>query len=347
LYWRGTHAKSIEQRLLKAVMEARGPATGLSPAGEGSQPEGQCTDTSLVPPVPSWETFDAFLRRLFAAHHFSWQGFRRKRRSLLRRFLRRIAELGLHCLEEYELYLQTHPDEAARLHEILCVTVSRFFRDREEWWGLWQRLSELKRAATGGETGMISAWSVACASGEEPYTLCILWRTFCEEGGVDLPIRTVATDISAPCLKRAAAGLYPEGALRSMPPALRERFFRKLEGRNYELDADVRNAVEFKQIDHLREPWPTMTQAGFDLILCRNFAFTYLDEPLRSSFGRRLVDALRPGGLFMVGSNDRLGGDRFDGTILGLERIGGCLWRLTVEDIRSAPGPDFGSSPRM
>jgi chemotaxis methyl-accepting protein methylase/uncharacterized protein with PIN domain len=332
LYWEGTHVDSME----RVFAEARELARSRSAPAIGELDWGRVRSRR----AREQDRFDAFLRELFRRTGYSWAGFRRKRRGLRSKILGRIGELGLDSLESYLDYLRGHPEEEKQLHKLLAVTVTRFFRDRTEWFRLRDVFPEL---AAGGSA---RAWSVGCASGEEPYTLRILWTEWEREQGRSVPLELLATDISPECLERARQGVYPESAVHSVPEEILRRYFRR-EGAG-DVDGDVRTAssresqgessgrqrrgeevwrldptllreVEFRQLDLLGDRWP---EGRFDLILCRNFVFTYLDEPLRTQIGQRLVERLRPGGILMVGSNDRVRADA-----LGLVHVVGTLWR--------------------
>src|SRR6185295_20147796 len=105
-----------------------------------------------------------------------WQGFRNVRGQVCKRIARRARELGLADLEAYRAHLEAHDDEWPVLDALCRVTISRFYRDRAVFDRL--RLEILpafaERAAARGES-VVRAWSAGCASGEEPYTLAMIW----------------------------------------------------------------------------------------------------------------------------------------------------------------------------
>jgi chemotaxis methyl-accepting protein methylase len=305
LYWEGSHVGSMERLLGEALERARGRAISSS---RHISPQRQ-SETAVA---RSWDRYDAFLRRLFGEHDRAWSGYRKKRRSLRSKFLSRMGELGLTTLDEYADHVKSHPREGSRLNEILSITVSRFFRDREEWTRLTRRFGDLVRG------GKVRAWSLGCASGEEPFTLRILWEEWCETTDRECSLEIYASDVSSICLERARAGLYPEGAVHSIPESLRRKHFRRRPGNLFELDSRVRTSVEFARLDMLEDPWP---EGPFDLVMCRNLPFTYLEGETRRRVSLKIVERLREGGILMVGSNE---GRRVPG--LGLRSLEGCLW---------------------
>jgi chemotaxis protein methyltransferase CheR len=213
-----------------------------------------------------------------------WQGFRKVRRQVCRRISRRLAELGLADPAAYRAYLEGHTEEWALFDGLCRVTISRFWRDR----AVFEALRDEVLPALGGA---VSAWSAGCSSGEEPYSLVLA----AAEAGI--AIRVVATDVDPILLERAARACYPESSLRDLPAALRGRAFERRC-----LRPEYRERVQF-----LRHDLRAGTHDGrFDLVVCRNLAFTYFAEELQRDVGRRLARSLRLGGALIVGAHETL-----------------------------------------
>jgi chemotaxis protein methyltransferase CheR len=115
----------------------------------------------------------------------------------------------------------------------------------------------------------LRVWSAACSTGEEPYSLAILLdRLLLDRAAWDLTV--LGTDLNPASLETARRGLYRPWALRDVPAAVRERYFRGRGARGIEVDAEIRRMVRFETIN-LTEPFPqSVTGAPMDLILCRN-----------------------------------------------------------------------------
>ncbi len=144
------------------------------------------------------------------------------------------------------------------------------------------------------------AWSAGCASGEEAFTLRILLGR-ASAGGASPPLSILATDVDEACLLRAAEGLYAESSLREIPGPIAKEYFRK-EGGKYRLREDVVRSVMFQKHDLLFDPPP----GAFDLILCRNAAFTYFSTPCRIAAAGAIASALPPGGVLVLGRTEKL-----------------------------------------
>jgi chemotaxis protein methyltransferase CheR len=246
----------------------------------------------------------AFLRAILPHLHLRWEGFRRVRRQVCRRLEARRRALGLASLDDYRAWLDQHPDELRVLDGMCRVTISRFWRDRAVFDALGARLlPALAERARQRGAGELRVWSAGCGSGEEPYSLAILWRLEVGPRFHGLALRVVATDVDAHLLERAREGVYPASSLREIPAALRARAFEPVEdgGR---LRPDFREGIELRCED-LRDGAPA-GHGLFDLVLCRNLAFTYFDESLQRRALADIAEALLPGGVLLLGSHERL-----------------------------------------
>jgi len=233
-------------------------------------------------------------------------GFRRVRRQVCKRLHRRLRDLSLRDLAGYWRHLETHPDEWAVADRCCHITISRFYRDRPVFDRLANEIMPaLAAAARGVGRSMLRVWSAGCASGEEPYTLALVWHFVVAARYGDLSLAVVATDADAKVLARAHDALYPPGCLRELPRDWVTLAFVP-EGKLLRLNPELRAGITFLCQD-LRSAAP---EGPFDLILCRNLAFTYFDESGRRDALARLSGRLAPGGALVIGRHERLPPDR-------------------------------------
>lgn len=242
-----------------------------------------------------------FLQWALPRLRMRWAGFRKVRRQVCRRVERRIHELELAGVDAYRTYLESTRDEWQQLDALCHVTISRFYRDR----GLFEFLErsvlpELARDAA-ARAANIEAWSAGCASGEEPYTLALAWEYAVGPMFPTVALKVLATDADQPIIRRARAASYKEGSLRELPSTWRRRGFVR-RGDRYYLRPRFRRLVTVAEHD-VRDPAP---DGPFDLILCRNLAFTYFDAGLQRQVARNLANGLRNGGALVVGSHEKL-----------------------------------------
>jgi len=244
----------------------------------------------------------AFLQWALPRLGLAWSGFRRVRRQVSRRVGRRVAELGLSDLAAYRAYLETHPEEWTRLDAFCRIPISRFWRDAPVFEALaGEVLPVLARDTPAHGRARVRAWSAGCASGEEPYSLSLLWAFRLKPTFPALRFEVVATDADAALLARAQAACYRPGSLKELPEAWREAAFTAQDGLRC-LKPEYKAGVEFALQD-IRRVAPT---GPFDLVLCRNLAFTYFDDEGRRQALHRLLAALRDGGALVIGRKERL-----------------------------------------
>ena len=243
-----------------------------------------------------------FLRWALPRLHLSWPGFRKVRRQVCRRVERRRQELGLADVAAYRARLEERAEEWAVLDGLCRVTISRFYRDR----GLWvfverEALPELAAGAAGRGDAALEAWSAGCASGEEPYTLAVIWALAPPSRFPGLELHVLATDVDEVVLRRAREACYPGSSLRDVPEPWRSRAFAERDGLLC-LRPELAQGVTFARHDVRDEP----PGGPFDLVLCRNLAFTYFDLDLQRAVGNSLAACLHPGGALVLGAHERL-----------------------------------------
>lgn len=231
-----------------------------------------------------------------------WAGYRKVRRQVCRRARHRAQALGLGSLADYRSHLERHPEEWQELDALTNITISRFYRDR----GVFAFIQSdvlpalLERARDSG-SGVVRAWSAGCASGEEPYTLAIIWELEIapQARGIDLQI--FATDLEPAMLRRSQEARYPPSALRELPESWREAAFVPDED-DLALLPRFRRHVTVARHDIRTEP----PGGPFDLILCRYVAFTYFDEAGQRDTLRRLARACQAGAVLVIGTHEDL-----------------------------------------
>lgn len=228
-------------------------------------------------------------------------GFSRVRGQVRKRIGRRIAQLGLAGLAAYRARLEEDAAEWDVLDALCRVTITRFYRDGpvfdrlfEEW------LPERARYAHACGRTRFRAFCAGCASGEEPYTLAIGWHARVAPRVRPLTLEVLAQDADPVLLARAAAAAYPRGAFREMPRDL----FATLDARDGEVSIPprLRACVTFRRAD-VRESLPA---GPFDLILCRNLAFTYFAPAVQEELLARLTALAADGALLVIGKKEAL-----------------------------------------
>jgi chemotaxis protein methyltransferase CheR len=210
-----------------------------------------------------------------------------------------MAELGIRDLGGYRAHLEATKDEWAVLGQFCRIPISRFHRDRAVFACLRSEiLPERAEAARRAGRPNVRIWSAGCASGEEPYTIAILWNLEIATTHPGVGLELLATDIDATMIARAERGCYGGGSLRELPTTLREAAF------DHDGDFCVRDAIRKGLTFRRQDMREIMPNGPLDIVLCRNSAFTYFDEPTQCAVGARIVERLGEGGLLVVGTHE-------------------------------------------
>ncbi|SRR5579875_721776 len=197
-----------------------------------------------------------------------------KRATVLRRLGRRMQLCHQATIVDYLEYLRAHVTEIQGLFEDLLISVTSFFRDPGAWEALrHQVISFLIENTESGE--QLRAWVPGCATGEEAYTLAILFHEEFERRGTQRDLIIFGSDPDESSLQIARAGLYPHAIGADVSESRLERYFRA-EGDRYRVVNRIRDQIVFALHNLLRDP-PFSRQ---HLISCRNLLI-YLDHELQ------------------------------------------------------------------
>lgn len=244
----------------------------------------------------------AFLQWALPQLQMRWLGFRKVRKQVCKRIDRRLQELDLPDVAAYRDYLAAHPTEWLTLDSFCRISISRFYRD----WAVFDQiqktvlpaLAEMTLACGAGE---LRGWSIGCASGEEPYTLNLIWRLSLQVKFPDLSFGLLVTDVDDHLLHRARIGCYPASSVKDLSDVWLEQAFVN-DGEHYCLRAEFRDGVAFRQQDIRTE----QADGSFHLILCRNLVFTYFEAELQQSILVKIIDYLSEGGVLIIGNTESL-----------------------------------------
>jgi len=248
------------------------------------------------------EAFRSLLDKIAAERRFECDSYKAK--CLRRRIAVRLRARGVHTYGDYAAILDSDPGEYDKLIDVLTINVTKLFRN-------WETYSQMARVVVPSlvdqRSPLINVWSAGCASGEEAYSLAILFHRHGEASGNPAAVRRVrviGTDIDARCLSIAERGVYTRTAFGDTPDEIRKRYFS--DGESAHVDATVRSMVRFTRHDLLQEP----ALRGQHLIVCRN-VIIYFERHCQEGLFERFHAALAPGGFLVLGRVETLlGGSR-------------------------------------
>ncbi len=221
-----------------------------------------------------------------------------KRTTLLRRLGRRMQLTRQVTIRDYLEHLRAEPDEAAALLDDFLISVTTFFRDPEAWQALGERvLAPLVEGATTDEP--LRAWVPGCATGEEAYTLAMLFLEQFERCGLPPNVLIFASDMDDNAISVARQGRYSRAISSDVSEARLDRFFHQDEDDHYRIDGALREHVVFTSHSVLRDP----PFSRIHLISCRNLLI-YLDRGLQEQLMRVFRYACRDDGHLFLGASE-------------------------------------------
>lgn len=194
-------------------------------------------------------------------------------------------------------------EELSLLARELTVGETYFFRHPQQFEALRALLSAGRERWAHAGPRILSA---GCATGEEPYSLAMLWKEVFPEREPAI----LAVDINRASLERCREGRFSAWSLRETPEAIKKRWFRQA-GQSYNLDASILRAVSFREANLAADDEATFQRGAYDIIFCRNVLMYFGPEKCRQAVAR-LCDALVPGGYLFLGSAETLRGVSHD-----------------------------------
>jgi two-component system CheB/CheR fusion protein len=222
---------------------------------------------------------------------------RYKRATIARRLMRRMQIRNVTGIDEYLAYIQDNAKELEDLLKDLLISVTMFFRDAN----VWSTLSEKVIAPLVGSEGSNEAlrvWVPGCATGEEAYTLAMLFREEMEAQKVNRELIVFASDVDEEALVVAREGRYPVAACADVSEERISRFFRK-EGSHYRVTGALRDCIVFAVHSVLRDP----PFSGLHLISCRN-VMIYFRRDLQFDVQKIFHYACRDDGYLLLGTSE-------------------------------------------
>ena len=207
----------------------------------------------------------------------------------------------------YEHVREDSSGEAlVRLLDAVSTNFTSFFREAQHFDYLRNEFLPEAVARKKGRERKLRFWSAGCSSGEEPYSLAISVLENLEHPE-EWDLKILSTDLSSKVLKMAAAGVYPQDRIRSVPAPLVRKYFLKGENewKGYvKVKSALKKHISFERLN-LMEAF--RFSESFDCIFCRN-VMIYFDKATQTALLGRFHQALAPGGALLIGHSESLAG---------------------------------------
>jgi two-component system CheB/CheR fusion protein len=225
-----------------------------------------------------------------------------KNTTLYRRIERRMALHQIAGIDNYVHYLRENPEELDLLFKELLIGVTRFFRDLPVWETLRdEAFPALLAQHPAGKT--LRAWVPACSSGEEAYSLAMVFKEALERVKPEAryALQIYATDLDPDAIDKARMGVYPSNIAADVSAERLARHFTP-EGEGFRVRKEIREMVVFAPQNIISDPPFTR----LDLLSCRNLLI-YFDPQLQKKLLPLFHYGLNRGGLLLLGSAESVG----------------------------------------
>jgi two-component system CheB/CheR fusion protein len=237
------------------------------------------------------------LLRVKTGHDFTMY----KKDTVYRRIERRMSVHQINRIASYVRYLQENPQEVELLFKELLIGVTSFFRDPEVWERLRTDIMP-ELLALWPDGGMLRAWTPGCSTGEEAYSLAIVFKEALEQVKPTkvFTLQVFATDLSQDAIDKARRAVYPATIAEHMSPERLQRFFIK-DGSGYRICREIRDMVTFATQNVTMHPPFTK----LDLLICRNLLI-YLNPEMQKKLIPLFHYSLNPSGVLLLGSSESI-----------------------------------------
>lgn len=223
-----------------------------------------------------------------------------KENTVARRINRRMAALDIGDYDNYVAYCRTSGEEVEALYRDLLISVTRFFRDQNQFEHL---RAEFRNMVSGKDLGQLRIWVAGCATGEEVYSIAIILAD--AMGGLEKlkksRVQIFATDIDDRALEVARRGSYPITAAADIPDLFLEKYFTIHDGR-IEVVPELRSVTLFSMHNIFHDP-PFL---NVDFVSIRN-VMIYFNAALQNRVLHRIHYALNADGMLFLGTSETVG----------------------------------------
>lgn len=220
-----------------------------------------------------------------------------KRSTILRRIERRMIVTHTKTLAEFASLLREHPEEVTILVKEILIGVTNFFRDPLFFEALKENVVYPIVERT-EENESIRIWSAGCSTGEEAYSVAILFKEALEELNLRRDIKIFATDVDENAVETAGKGIYPISIEEDVSSERLMKYFRR-HNDHYAISKEIRRMIIFASHNMFSDP----PFGKLDLIVCRN-VMIYFQPVMRRGMFSIFNTALKKNGYLFLGKSE-------------------------------------------
>ena len=235
---------------------------------------------------------------------FDFSGYRPS--MLERRITQRLPYTHCTTFAEYLEHIQQHAEELEKLISTLTIHVSRFFRNPLTFEYIARQIipTIAHRKKMCGDTSL-RVWSAGCSTGEEPFSMAMLFNEFSADEDLQLEPSIFATDIDSSTLKKAKTAIYPIESIEEVKYGILRKYF-SAQGTSFQVIPEIRDKVSFSVYNILDKRSHAPAESifgGFDIVLCRNVLIYFTPEHQNIIF-EKLYRSLDQDGYLVLGESE-------------------------------------------
>lgn len=232
-----------------------------------------------------------------------------KKYLLESRLKKRLTYLGLSSYADYLRYLKyshRRTDEIRELAKLVTITETYFFRDEAQLKAFEEKIMpDVIESKPRNGLRKVRIWSAACSSGEEPYTLAIIYLEKIKPRYPDISVEIIGTDINTAVLDVARSGVYKLYSVRNVSDYYLKKYFVQKDGL-YCISDRVKSLVRFQELN-LIDKFAMARMRNFDVVFLRN-VLIYFNDDVRRQVVSSIYDSMNRGGYLVVGYSESLRG---------------------------------------
>lgn len=228
----------------------------------------------------------------------------RKEDMVYSRLARRLRSLRINTFNDYLNYVIEDNEEQNAFVNSLTTNLTHFFREEHHFDYLNKIL--FPKIFT-KPSNRIRFWSAGCSTGEEPYTLAMVWEHLANRPK-NIDFKILATDLDTNVIESGRKGIYSVDKLAPVADEYMKWFSQTADctGNQNQVDDQLKQYIHFKQLN-LMQDWPI--KGPFQLIICRN-VLIYFDKPTQEKLIKRYYNLLEPDGCLILGHSESLGANK-------------------------------------
>lgn len=220
-----------------------------------------------------------------------------------RRINIRMKKNNIDSYLKYSSYLNNNPTEHNLLFKELSIIVTHFFRDNKIFTVFADKVIT-KLITETPNYRKIRIWSAGCATGEESFSIAILFYQKFIELNEKPRFEVIGTDVNPNVINKAKNGVYSINALKEMPKHLQKKYLSLTDQGNYKVNEKIMNSVKFQIVNLEKKP----ISAVFDVIFCRN-VLIYFRREMQNKLIKNFHYSLRPSGYLVIGQSESIFGE--------------------------------------